>query len=617
MEQVNLPPRRTSGSAGGKRLAHKNRKRRSPSGTRTAVILAAVLLLLAGYAGLCAWAGAKLPAGVTVELQPGGQEIALGGLTAGQAKELLAQSIQMDSSRVLTVTCAGQGAALDAGSFTADPDSMLQTLAQAEDLMIGRPFLLRGLDLLAGRGGAADSVRIQMDRSYCFTEEGEKQADALLDALEQVVAAEPTEATYTVGEESIEVICGVPGAVLNKDTAKETILDALAKGLESVELIPDPVAPKGLDAAALNEEVYTQAEPIKLGRDGAVTPAVVGVSIDVDAAQAALDTAAPGQALSIPLVLTQPDYALADEQGLLYKDMLSECKSYVGGSANRVYNVSLAASHCNGTVLMPGDEFSYHAAVGDCTVDEGYAVDLGFAGGKTVDMVGGGICQVSSSLYYCTVYANLEVLERRNHAFTVDYLPAGLDATFYSSAPDYRFRNDTGFPVKITAAVKDRYLTVRFFGTNPDGTYVTTERNQTATVPYTTEYKPDESIPAGTTKVSVTPYTGMTIEVYRCVHAADGTLLSRTHENTSRYASRNKMILYNPADAASLGLEAPSVEPPPAESQPVESPPVESPPAESPPVESPPVEPPVESPPAELPPEESPSEPEPEPAPEA
>ena len=611
MRQESIPVRRTSAPAGGKRLAKRRRKKRAPLRGKAAIVLAVVLLLFAGYAGLCAWAGAKLPANVAVVLSPSGQEVDLGGLTANQAKDLLARSVELDSERTLTVICAGQGADLDAGCFTADPDSMLQTLAQAEGLMISRPFLVRGLDLLMGRGVDTQPVCIQMDCSYRFTDVGEQQAGALLDAFAQIVAAEPSETTYTVGEESIEVVCGAPGAALNRDTARQAILDALAQGQQSVELVPDPVAPPALDAAALNEEIYTQAEPIKLGRDGAVTPAVVGVSIDVDAAQAALDAAAPGQTLSIPIVRTQPDYALADEEGLLYKDMLSECSSYVGGSSNRVFNVSLAASHCNGTVLMPGDEFSYHAAVGDCTVDEGYAVDLGFAGGKTVDMVGGGICQVSSSLYYCTVYANLEVVERRNHAFTVDYLPAGLDATFYSSTPDYRFRNNTGFPVKITAAVKDRTLTVRFFGTNPDGTYVKTERSQTATVPYTTEYKPDPEIPAGTTKVDVTPYTGLTIEVYRCVYAADGTLLSRTHENTSRYAARNKVVLYNPADAASLGLEvppteSPSVEPPPVESPSVEAPPSESPAVEVPPSESPAVEaPPAESPSVEAPPEET------------
>ena len=228
MEQENLASKRTSGSAGGKRLA-KRKRRRTSSGSKAAVILAAAVLLFAGYAALCTWAGAKLPAGVTVELQPGGQEIALGGLTAGQAKELLAQSIQLDSTRTLSIVCGGHGAALDAACFTADPDGMLQTLGQAEDLMIGRPFLLRGLDLLSGRGAAAGSARIQMDCSYCFTEEGEKQADALLDAFAQIVAAEPAETTYTVEEESIEVICGVPGAVLDKDAAKQTILVALPR----------------------------------------------------------------------------------------------------------------------------------------------------------------------------------------------------------------------------------------------------------------------------------------------------------------------------------------------------------------------------------------------------
>ena len=628
-----MPPKPSDSTAPGKRLTSGPSTEKRPGGgkrlekagsfgaVKTAAVAVALLAaLFTGYAALCSWVGAKIPEGTTVELQPGGQVLSLGGLSAAQAKELLSQSIEMDGSQSLTVICGGRQEALSAKVLAPDSDAMLKTLAEAEDLAISRPFFTRGLGYFLDRSSAARPARLRLDGTYRFSAEGEAQVDALLDRLSRAVETEPTAPTYTVGEESVEVVSGTPGAHLDVEAAKQDILSAFQQEKKSVVLPLETVDPEVLDAAAINKEVYVEPVPIKIGKDGKVTPAVLGVSIDVEAAQAALDAAAPGQALSIPLVRSQPDYALADAQGLLYKDLLSECKTYVGGSANRVYNVSLAASHCNGTVLMPGDVFSYHAAVGDCTVNEGYRVDLGFAGGKTVDMVGGGICQMSSSLYYCTLYANLEVVERRNHAFTVDYLPAGLDATFYSSSPDYRFRNNTDFPVKITAQVENRNLVVRFYGTNPEGTYVTTERSQVAFVPFTTVYTPDPEIPIGTTKVDITPYNGMTIVVYRCVYAADGTLISRTYEDTSKYAARNRVILYNPADAANLGLElppdytvTPPVETPPVETPPVETPPVETPPVvtpppvETPPVVTPPVvTPPVETPPVETPPVETP-----------
>lgn len=644
MDQDRVPPKRSDSAGPGKRLAGSSsaekpstggkrlqkdqlpQKKGLPGAAKAAIaLLATVAVLFAGYTGLCAWVGAKIPEGTTVELQPGGQTLSLGGLSTTQAKELLAQSMQVDESLSLTVTCAGQQDVVSAQVLAPDPDALLQTLASAEDLAISRPFLTRGLGFLLDRTSAAKPTQLRLDCTYRFSEEGEAQVDALLDKLGKAAETSPTEPAYTLGEDTVEAVCGTPGTHLDVDAAKAAILDAFQQGQKSVTLSLEAIDPPVLDAAAINQEILVEPEPIKIGKDGKVTPAVVGVSIDVDAAQAALNAAAPGQTVSIPLVYSQPDYALADSQGLLYKDMLSECKTYVGGSANRVYNVSLAASYCNGTVLMPGDVFSYHAAVGNCTAAEGYREDLGFMNGKTVDMLGGGVCQMSSSLYYCTLYANLEVVERRNHAFTVDYLPAGLDATFYSSSPDYRFRNNTDFPVKITAQVENRNLIVRFYGTNPEGTYVTTERSQVAFVPFTTVYTPDPEIPIGTTKVDITPYNGMTIVVYRCVYAADGTLISRTYEDTSKYAARNRVILYNPADAANLGLELPPdyqypstpEDPtvvPPVETPPVvTTPPVETtPPAETtPPVETvPPAEtdPPVESPPAETPTETLPAE---------
>lgn len=622
MDQDRIPRKPSDGTASGRRLASRASSGKNPGGGKrlqktgsfgavkaVALVVSLLAALFAGYAALCAWTGAQIPEGTSVELQPGGQVVSLGGLSSDEAKELLSQSIQMDESQSLTVICGGQQDVLGAQVLAPDSDAMLRTLAAAENLAISRPFLTRGLGFFLDRTDAARPARLRLDCTYRFSPDGEAQVDALLDKLGKAAETSPTAPTYTVGEESVEAVCGTPGTHLDVVAAKSDILKAFQQGRSSVVLSLDTVAADILDASAINKEIFVEPVSIKIGKDGKVTPAVLGVSIDVDAAQAALDAAAPGQNLSFPLVRSQPDYALADTQGLLYKDLLSECETYVAGSANRVYNVSLAASHCNGTVLMPGDVFSYHAAVGDCTVAEGYRVDLGFAGGKTVDMVGGGICQMSSSLYYCTLYANLEVVERKNHAFTVDYLPAGLDATFYSSAPDYRFRNNTEFPVKITAQVENRKLIVRFYGTNPEGTYVTTERSQVAFVPFTTVYTPDAEIPIGTTKVNVTPYNGMTILVYRCVYAADGTLISRTYENTSKYAARNREILYNPADAASLGLELPPdyTVTPPVETPPIETPPIETPPVETPPIETPPIEiPPVETPPVEIPPVETP-----------
>ena len=169
---------------------------------------------------------------------------------------------------------------------------------------------------------------------------------------------------------------------------------------------------------------------------------------------------------------------------------------------------------------------------------------------------GGGVCQVSSCLYYCAVYSNLEIVKRACHAFSTGYIANGLDATIFYPSLDFKFRNNTGFPIKIVAYTEGNAwgkLTVQFYGSNPEGIYVKTERYTLSSTPWTTVYEPDETIERGTTKVDVTPYTGYEVDVYRCVYDANDNLISRTYENHSRYAKRDKKILYNPADEGPWG----------------------------------------------------------------
>lgn len=139
--------------------------------------------------------------------------------------------------------------------------------------------------------------------------------------------------------------------------------------------------------------------------------------------------------MSIPLVRTQPDYTEASESGLLYQDLLSESVTSIGGSSGRLANVTLAAEKVNGVVLLPGDTFDYNKVVGKRTEEAGFHSAPAYVAGETVNEIGGGICQVSSALYYCTVYANLEVVTRSNHRYAVGYVPDGLDATVSWGGP--------------------------------------------------------------------------------------------------------------------------------------------------------------------------------------
>ena len=241
-------------------------------------------------------------------------------------------------------------------------------------------------------------------------------------------------------------------------------------------------------------------------------------------------------------------------QSLLFADVLGECSTNIGGTEYRLNNVQVAAKAMDGIILMPGEVFSYNDTLGARTTANGYLPAPAYIGGKTVDDVGGGICQNSSTLYLAVLRANLEVVERTNHMYTVGYVPDGLDATVAYNAIDFKFRNSTPHPIRIEARVSGRTMIVKLHGTDTEHVTVKMETKTLTTTPYQVTYKPDSTVAVGKTVVDTTAYTGRKVQVFRCVYDAQGKLVARTQESVNNYRHRDKVILYNPADAARWGL---------------------------------------------------------------
>jgi vancomycin resistance protein YoaR len=119
-----------------------------------------------------------------------------------------------------------------------------------------------------------------------------------------------------------------------------------------------------------------------------------------------------------------------------------------------VNNIALAAKKIDGVILNPGEEFSYNGTVGQRTESAGFKKAGAYANGKVVQELGGGICQVSSTLYCAVLYANLEITDRTCHYFPVDYLPSGLDATVSWKSPDFKFKNNRDYPIKLVRQMR-------------------------------------------------------------------------------------------------------------------------------------------------------------------
>ena len=141
-------------------------------------------------------------------------------------------------------------------------------------------------------------------------------------------------------------------------------------------------------------------------------------------------------------------------------ELVATHTTYYDAKAARAINIELAASRINGMVLAPGKNFSFSKSVGTRTVANGYVNGPSFAGGREVESIGGGICQVSSNLYASLLLAGIEPKEHHYHGLAVDYVPVGLDAAIAEGYWDLRFTNPFACNLMIEATAKDGVLTI-------------------------------------------------------------------------------------------------------------------------------------------------------------
>ena len=576
-----------------------------PAGLLAGLIVAAVLAAAAGgYFGLCSWVqgnGCLLPGAMAVDDR--GDTVAdLGKLTRENALSVVSQEMEqrLESRRLTLLYGEGKRVELTGELMACSPDAAVDMGMSVKEQ---QPLWKLGALWL---GLTQEPANLSLSAA-ALTAEGETQVKQLLRSIADELYVEPVDFTYELGEETVEVTPGSDGQMLDADALFAAVENALIQGETELRIEPESVPSAELSGQVLNELIYIEPQPAGVDANGRLTPAVIGRAVNAEDAQAILNGTSPGETCTIPLEFVLPEAPVDDS--IYFQDLLASVTTNLDGVASRSFNVNRAASFCNGQVIWPGEVFSYLGVIGDPCAENGYQTSTGYQNGQTVAMDGGGVCQVSSSLYYCAVYSNLEIVRRACHAFDTGYIPRGLDATIYYPSLDFKFLNNTGYPIKIVAYTEggaSGKLTVQFYGSNPDGIKVETERYTLSSTAWTTVYQPDETIARGTTKVDVTPYTGYVVEVYRCVYDANGKLISRTYENRSSYSKRDKVVLYNPADEGpwGAGTGEPPVSEPPVSEPPVSEPPVTEPPVTEPPVVSdPPVsEPPVTEPPVTEPP---------------
>lgn len=506
-------------------------------------------LIVAVYLGLCLYVGASR----TVLPGVWSEQMELSGMTEEEAARALDRWVEDAYADAVYELQCGSSQIQVSGNI-AQLDS---AAAAREAWLVGRsePFLKRGAVILSHLVGRKTIVPGSVE----LNEAGKARMEEVFAQLDRAEGVALVETVWSVNGDQLIITRGITGASVDRERAVEALQDVMRQlGSGTVKIPMAYTQPVPLDLQELHGELYAQAADAFVERDEQgkvqIVPHVVGVDFDAVWAQEQFDGTAEGAMVHIPLTVTVPDVTENALQSKLFRDVIGECNTNIGGTEYRLNNVIVAAKAMDGVILMPGEVFSYNETLGPRTEANGYLPAPAYIGGKTVDDVGGGICQNSSTLYLAVLRANLEIVERTNHMYTVGYVPDGLDATVAFNAIDFKFRNSTDYPIRMEAQVSGRKLYVKLYGTETEKVTVKMVTETLSTTPYTVTYKPDSEIAVGKTEVETTAYTGCKVQVFRCVYDERGNLISKTKESVNNYRHRDKVILYNPADAQRWGL---------------------------------------------------------------
>lgn len=362
-------------------------------------------------------------------------------------------------------------------------------------------------------------------------------------------ATEPTEPIVIEGGQVMTVTVGSPERSLDTEALYKRILSAYtAADLSPIQTTYEEELPEAPDLKGTFDQYCLAPVDSVLNEDTYVaSKESVGYGFDLEAVQKQIEEAEPGTELKIEFQVLIPKVTKASLEADLFKDALASVQTNHTSNSNRTNNLRLACEAIDGLILKPGDVFSFNDTVGERTAAKGYKEATVYSGMQSVQELGGGVCQVASTLYYATLLADLEIVERRVHTFKVDYVPYGMDATVYWGSLDYRFKNNTDYPIRIDASVHDGVVDIEFVGTETKDYYVKMTYDILDTYSWETEYKEitDGSYADG--EVIQSAYTGYKVKSYKSKYDRQtDELISTEFEADSSYSKRNKVVAVVP-----------------------------------------------------------------------
>lgn len=502
------------------------KKRRVPIGVKIAV--GVVIAAAAGAFGYVYCYPNVFP-GVTVG------PITVGGMNRDDAANTIEdQSAPLYEGKNVTVTIYSSNYVIPVDKVLKSVDGIQSAENAYEIGRTGNP-LERVRDIIgAMRGHREAQIAATVD---------EESLRGTLNEIADTALTEPVNATWELKDSNLIVHSGKPGVKFDTDAVEQALTDQIRlMDFEPYEVSTDVTAAPAIDVDKIAADIIGDPVNATVSKEDGKTiiAGKAGVSFDTDKAREIIGDGSQ-ETYTIPVTITQPSITAETLKAKLFHDTLARTATNLDeGNAPRTNNIRLAAKAINGTILNPGDEFSYNGTVGERTAARGYQEAHAYSGGKIIDEFGGGVCQPSSTLYMAVLRADLKVIERHNHSFTVSYTPLGEDATVDYGNLDFRFVNNTAYPVKILAEQTDGQMIMTIVGTKTSDKTVTTRTEVLETYKPETVTKTDSSMEAGESRVETSGITGYSTKTYKQITENGKT--TEVLANSSTYSKRDEVV---------------------------------------------------------------------------
>lgn len=280
---------------------------------------------------------------------------------------------------------------------------------------------------------------------------------------------------YYIEDDKLIVTNGINGAGIEIDELKKEIVSAIQDISFTKKYIQIPTYtkyPDPIDIETIHNDVYREVQNAYYTIEPyAVYPDVRGIDFDQESLSKQITENPEAEEYAIDLIYTDAEVTIKDFGMEAFPNLLASFSTKYVNNPDRTTNLRLAAGKIDGTVVLPGEIFSYNKVVGKRTIAAGYKNAAIYQDGQVTDGLGGGICQISTTLYNAAIEAGMLIEERRNHMFVPSYAGAGKDATVVWGSTDFKFENRRSYPIKIEATVSGGIARIKIYGLKTDEEY--------------------------------------------------------------------------------------------------------------------------------------------------